>query len=147
MTDIKNNIRPYQKGDLTQLMEIWLTENLNAHDFISETYWQANQAYVEAALPQADLYIYTIDNEIKAFAGIQDGYLAGIFVDKSYHRKGIGQELLFAVAKKYQEITLDVYDKNQQAINFYKKNNFKIIDRKLDEQTGEIEITMKNQMV
>lgn len=143
MTKEEYSIRKYQEGDLDQLMAIWLAENLNAHEFVAADYWQNNQEYVAEALVKADLYICGDSSEIKGFAGVVDGYLAGIFVAQAYHRQGIGQALLNAVIENYDELVLDVYEKNQQALNFYVKNEFKIIDKKLDETTKAIEVTMK----
>lgn len=144
MTHSTEKIRSYQEGDLEQLMSIWLAENLAAHQFVDKNYWLTNQTYVAEALVTADLYICTDENQIKGFAGVVDGYLAGIFVASAYHRQGLGQLLLNTIMENYTEITLDVYEKNEQAVNFYLKNNFKIIAKKLDEATGAVELTMKN---
>ncbi|QIL46764.1 N-acetyltransferase [Vagococcus coleopterorum] len=135
-------IRKYNEGDLDRLMEIWLNENLSAHEFVDADYWKNNVPYVREALTEADLYIYEEDNQIKGFAGVVDGYLAGIFVTNSYHRQGIGQRLLSTVKENYNEIALDVYEKNKQAYQFYLKNQFDVIAKKVDEESNEVELTM-----
>ena len=50
-----------------------------------------------------------------------------IIVDDNYRRKGIATKLLNAIEKQnIKNITLEVRESNITAINFYKKNGFKI---------------------
>lgn len=138
------SIRSYREGDLDQLMTLWLAGNLKAHSFIDADFWLKHKAAVASALVEADLYICDDGTEIKGFAGVVDGYLAGIFVAEAYQRQGIGQTLLKAVTENYDELVLDVYEKNQLALQFYLKNQFKVVERKIDEATNEVELTLKN---
>ena len=51
-----------------------------------------------------------------------------IIVDKNYRKKGIGSSLLRQIEKnRLKNITLEVRESNIEAINFYKKNGFKIV--------------------
>ena len=47
------------------------------------------------------------------------------------------------VKGKYNDLTLNVYEKNTKAIEFYKKLGFKIIKKGIDEPTKESELFMK----
>lgn len=38
---------------------------------------------------------------------------------------------------------INVYEKNNRAIEFYKKEKFEIVSKKIDENTNEIEVLMK----
>jgi putative acetyltransferase len=87
-------IRKFETKDLLEVMELWLSTNILAHDFISRDYWVENFDMVKDILPDAEIYVYEIDDKIKAFIGIDKGYIAGIFVSNEMQSKGIGKQLL-----------------------------------------------------
>lgn len=124
--------------ELDEIVQIWLTANCEAHPFIPESYWQKNVEFVKEELPKADLYIYCEKNKIIGFLGMNDTYIAGIFVLNGYRNLGIGQKLLDEAKQVHDELTLSVYAKNQKAVNFYKKQGFRQINQQTD-NTGEIE--------
>ncbi|MGL4362969.1 MAG: N-acetyltransferase [Cellulosilyticaceae bacterium] len=136
-------IRNFKNEDLDIVMKIWLDTNIKAHKFIKKDYWLNNFDMVKKMLPEAEIYIYEEYNNIRGFVGLIDGYIAGIFVTDSRQNKGIGKELVEKIKKKYDKLTLSVYEKNIKAINFYIKQGFKIIEKTVDENTGEIEMSME----
>ena len=136
-------IRKFKENDIEKVMKIWLESNISAHSFIDESYWRDNFEMVKYAISEADLYIYEENNNIKGFAGVVDGYIAGIFVEENSRSKGIGGKILKEVKENYPELTLSVYEKNKKAIRFYEKEGFKLVKRKIDEGTGETEVIMK----
>lgn len=71
-------------------MAVWLQGNLTAHSFISPDYWKQNQATVKAAMREATVYVAQIEQQIIGFAGLQENYLAGIFVATSMQNRGVG---------------------------------------------------------
>ena len=57
-----------------------------------------------------------------------------VYVRNNYHGKGVGQQLLdyaiqLAKQKNMQAVWLGVWENNQRAINFYKKNGFVTFDK------------------
>ncbi len=135
-------IRKFRTDDLEQVMGLWLATNISAHDFISAKYWHANYALVKKMLPQANIWVYEKNNEIWGFIGLQDTYIAGIFVADKAQGKGIGSELL-AKAKQKSQLSLAVYTKNERALNFYQRADFTVVNEQLDETTGQVEYLMK----
>ncbi|MBM6820280.1 N-acetyltransferase [Clostridium saudiense] len=136
-------IKEFKIENLEEVMEIWLQNNINAHDFIEKEYWINNFDLVKKLLPDAKVYIFQEDNIIKGFIGvIEDGYIAGLFVKEKYQREGIGEKLIKYIKPKYNQLKLDVYSKNKNAIKFYLKNNFKIVNEKNNEDTNELEYEM-----
>lgn len=136
-------IKEFKIENLEEVMEIWLQTNINAHDFIEREYWINNFDLVKKLLPDAKVYIFQEDNIIKGFIGvIEDGYIAGLFVKEKYQREGIGEKLIKYIKPKYNQLKLDVYSKNKNAIKFYLKNNFKIVNEKNNEDTNELEYEM-----
>ncbi|WP_297713099.1 N-acetyltransferase [Clostridium sp.] len=136
-------IKEFKIDYLDEIMKIWLETNINAHDFIKKEYWINNFDLVKNLLPDAKVYIFQENNIIKGFIGIiEDGYIAGLFVKEEYQREGIGKKLIEYIKLKYKQLKLDVYAKNENAINFYLKNNFKIVNEKNNEDTNELEYEM-----
>ncbi len=135
-------IRKFEKNDINDIMQIWKKENIKAHQFIPKEYWENNYSYVKEILPNAEIYVYTIEEKIVGFIGLNQNYIEGIFVDINNQYKGIGTLLLNKVKENTTTLTLNVYKKNTNAINFYKKNNFVITNENIDNNTKETEYTM-----
>ena len=138
-------IRELQKTDIDTVSQIWLDANRDAHDFIPAEYWENNFLPVKEMLLQAEVYVYIDEckNEIEGFVGMDQEYIAGIFVRKEARSGGIGKALLDFVKEKKQELTLNVYRKNERAVRFYEREGFQIIDRTVDKSTDEKEYLMK----
>ncbi|NFN48670.1 N-acetyltransferase [Clostridium botulinum] len=136
-------IRKFKLNELDDVLKIWFDTNIEAHDFIQKEYWTENYDLVKQMLPSADIYVYDENNVIKGFIGIvEENYIAGLFVKKEYQRDGIGQMLIEYCKSKYLSLKLDVFIKNKKALNFYYKNNFKVLDEHINEDTKEREYTM-----
>lgn len=125
--------------DLDRVMEIWLKSNIEAHDFIDKSYWINNFIMVRNLISTSEVYIYEENNEILGFVGLVDNYIAGIFVDSNYRNKGIGKELLDYIKNLKSDLSLDVYEKNKKAYNFYIKNGFIIEEKSLDNENNQYE--------
>ena len=135
-------IRILEEKDIDAVIQIWFEANKKAHDFIPESYWLGKFDEVKNILPQAEVYVYEDNNEIKGFIGLVNNYIAGIFISIESQSKGIGKKLLCYAKEKKINLSLSVYIKNSRAINFYKRENFKVISENLDENTGEKEFFM-----
>ena len=123
-------------------MTIWLQTNLSAHNFIPENYWKGHFDDVKMMLPDADVYVYKINEKVVGFIGLSDNYIAGLFVDRKYQSQGIGRALLKYVKNLRMYLSLNVYKKNFRAIRFYQREEFIIISESLDEDTNEMNISM-----
>ena len=135
-------IRKFKKNDINDVMKIWKNENIKAHKFIPNEYWESNYKYVKEILPVAEIYVYVIEKTIIGFIGLNKNYIEGIFIDTNNQGNGIGTLLLNKVKETQNTLTLNVYKKNTHAIHFYKKNGFIITNENIDENTGELEYTM-----
>lgn len=135
-------IRKFEKNDINAVMEIWVNENIRTHNFIAKEYWKDNYEYVKDILPKADIYVYILDEQVVGFVGVNNNYVEGIFVDINNKHSGIGTSLLDRIKENKDNLTLNVYKKNANAIKFYEKNNFIITSKNIDKNTNEIEYTM-----
>ena len=125
-------------SELEKVSQIWLDSNLEAHDFIDKNFWLDNYPMVKEQFKTAEIYV-DAESEIKGFVGLQSDYIAGIFVEKSYRNQGIGKKLINFLKKNHQELSLDVYDKNIRAKQFYEKNGFEVSTQSIERETGEKE--------
>lgn len=135
-------IRKFEKRDTERVMQIWFEANIEAHDFVPGDYWLSQYQSVQEQLLQADIYVYEQGKEIQGFAGMMDDYLAGIFVDKKFRSMGIGKGLLECVKKNYPAFSLNVYQKNGRAADFYLREGLSIVSKGIDEDTAEPDYTM-----
>ena len=141
----KKMIRPLKTTDLDMVMQIWLDGNLQAHHFIAAEYWQQNYDFVKQMLPQSKVYVYEDEksNQIKGFIGLQDEFIAGVFVQRDARAQGIGKQLLNYAKSLNHSLRLSVYQKNELAYKFYKQNEFEVIREQLDDVTNEKEFLMQ----
>lgn len=135
-------IRKFENSDTAEVMQLWLNGKLDAHPFIEKEYWQANFQEVEKQLLDAEVFVYEQDGQIKGFIGLMGNYIAGIFVDRNSRSTGIGQKLLDYVKDRHEALLLEVYQKNQRAIDFYRRQGFIISSEQVDEEADEIDLTM-----
>ena len=135
-------IRMFDACNLDQVMELWLNGNIEAHDFIPRNYWESNAPMVREQLLQAEIYVYETDGKILGFVGLQGDYLAGIFVDRHARSMGIGGQLIHYVQKIRRTLILNVYRKNQSAMEFYLREGFSVLSEDIDEATGETDIVL-----
>ena len=138
-------IRKFREEDTVKVMTIWTKGNFKAHDFIDKDYWLLNFNKVkDEYLKKSDTYVYIEKEEIKGFISILgDGYIGAIFVRIDSLRQGIGRKLINYVKEKYDKLTLNVYEKNMNAILFYVALGFVNTKIQVDEETGEKEYVME----
>lgn len=136
-------IRDFKLEDIDNDMCLWLDTNILAHDFIDSGYWRANFDAVKKMIPKATVFTYEQDGDIRAFIGLMESFIAGIFVSKDFQSKGIGKLLLDHAKEKHGELYLNVYKKNSRAIRFYLREGFIVSTEQADENTGETELIMK----
>lgn len=135
-------IRKFETEDTKRVMQIWLEANIETHNFISGDYWLSHYQSVQKQLLQADIYVYEQDGEIQGFAGMMKDYLAGIFVDGKCRSMRIGKGLLECIKKNYPAFSLNVYQKNQRALDFYLREGLSVVSKGMDEDTAELDYTM-----
>mgnify|MGYP003545796684 FL=1 len=133
-----------ENKDVTFLAEIWLNTSLKAHDFISKEYWTNNKSLmIEKYLPNSEVYIAEETDTILGFIALGENYIASIFVDIEQQGKGIGTLLLNYAKNVRTELKLNVYQKNDKSVNFYKSQDFIILSESTDKPTLEKEYVMQ----
>ena len=87
-----------------------------------------------------DCRVLLCDGKITGFCVCKANLIDLMMIDNDFHRRGFGtllleycQECLFS---KFDEITLECFDGNEKACNFYKKNGWLEKEIKFDEDSG-----------
>lgn len=136
-------IRTFQFTDLTDVMQIWLNANIQAHRFIPALYWQEHFEHVKKMIPSAELYVSEdTSGVLNGFIGLSGDYIAGIFVAEDARSRGIGKQLLNHAKLIRQTLSLNVYQKNERAVRFYLREGFAIQSQNTDPDTKETEYLM-----
>lgn len=135
-------IRLAERQDLDRIMEIWLEGNLQAHDFVGPDYWTGCFQEVREAIAQADVWVWDENGRVEAFAGMVEYYLAGLFVSGAQRGKGIGGLLLEHIKEQRFPLTLHVYSRNADAVQFYERHGFGTVSEYIDPETGQPEREM-----
>ena len=120
-------------------MQIWLQANLDAHAFIPASFWTDHFETVRDMLPQAEPYVHeNVDTlQIDGFIGLTENHIEGIFVAKAARSKGIGKALLEYAKSRKPYLTLSVYQKNERALAFYRREQFVVQSEGIDGDTNE----------
>lgn len=135
-------IRKFKETDIDKVADIWLDTNIKAHHFIPAEYWKSNFESVKEMFLQAEIYVYEEADRIQGFIGLDNNYIAGIFVCNAVQSKGIGKQLLDYVKTIKSELSLNVYKKNTRAVQFYQREKFSVLRESVDENTNETEYFM-----
>lgn len=135
-------IRVLEEKDVDTVAKIWLETNIKTHDFIVSNYWKEHYEIIKDMFLQAEVYVYEIEKEIMGFIGLDKEYIEGIFVLDQYQKRGIGKALLNHVKAKKEHLSLNVYQKNLNAILFYQREGFCVQYEDVDKNTGEKEYRM-----
>lgn len=131
-------IRKFLPTDIDDVMAIWLQGNLDAHPFISPHYWRKKLPAVRAAVLQASVYCYVDKNgRVCGFIGMQDDYIAGLFVARHARGHRVGTALLTTVKESHTTLILDVYLRNSTALRFYRQHGFVVTNQ----EDGEARMT------
>ncbi|MDK6298334.1 GNAT family N-acetyltransferase [Staphylococcus caprae] len=136
------HLKKKNRKTLKTLGNIWLNANLDTHTFIDSFYWIDNYSNVLTYLKDSDIYVYKNNNQIVAFCGLRNNYIAGLFVKEEYRDKGIGHALMKHLQSEYNELTLKVFAQNTRAVRFYKRLDFVTIDSSID-KTNHTELLME----
>lgn len=141
-------IREMNKGDIKRIVDIWLSASILAHDFIEYSFWHNKVGKLLQELSNSIVYV-CIDNQnfIIGFLALQkrsrnEGYIAELFIDPRFQGKGFGSELLNNTKDLYQSLSIHVYQKNEDAVKFYKQHKFRELKQKIEKETDQPKIKM-----
>lgn len=124
------------------VLALWYQMNQKDHDFISMDYWLSLREVMETTLGNANVYVYELDQEIKGFTFIVEGfYIGGLYIEDNERRKDYATELVEYLKTRYDELVIDIYEKNTGAKAFLETVGFALEEKVLEDETQEYELT------
>lgn len=96
---------------------------------------RAKQLYATSIYPPT--WVWEENGQLKGFVSVLEARFVGaLFVAPDALRHGIGKALLEYVQQRFPLLSLEVYQKNQSAVNFYHALGFRIEDSAWQEDTA-----------
>ena len=135
-------IRAFRERDLSAVMDIWLSGNTEAHAFIPQSFFAERYDAVASAIAEAEVYVFD-DGEIRGFIGLQDSYVAGLFVRNDSRGRGVGTALLSHAVSFKKRLSVHIFSRNEQAMIFYLKNGFVPLSSAENTEAGENEVLLE----
>ena len=131
-------LKQFDKNDIDIIMKIWKDNNQKFQPFIVSEYWANNYKDFKNEILADKVYVYTEATKILAFIALNDeDEIASIQVLPEIQREGIGELLVQKVKSENNNLIARVFEKNSNAILFFKAMGFKKIDDFVDEETNE----------
>ena len=123
------NIQKGENADYSQLMVVWESSVKATHYFLKPEDFEFYKKRIPDYFPNVDLYVIRSGKTINAFMGVLGDNLEMLFVSAESRGKGYGKSLLRYALDNINVKKVDVNEKNIQAIGFYERFGFKVIDR------------------
>lgn len=130
-------IRKWNTNQFEPLLTLWLDSTTYAHPFIAEQYWHESLPSVrDTYLPVAETWIWEEAQHPLGFVSvIQERFIGALFVAPAAIHQGIGRALINVAKQHFSDLSLEVYQKNIRAVNFYHAQGFRIEDSAWQEET------------
>lgn len=137
-------IRKYKQADVDQILEIWLSASIEAHNFIEPGFWESKVNDMrDVYIPASETFIIEYEGSVAGFYSLYGGSLAAIFVAPEFQRKGMGTALLDDAKNRRMSLQLTVYKENVPSVKFYEKHGFISVGEQMDDHTGHPELIME----
>lgn len=113
-------LRPYTAADRDACLAIWRAASEAGHPFLSRAELDADQLLVrDIYLQKAEITLACDASGPVGFVALIDAFIGGLFILPAQHRRGVGRLLLGAAARDRPVLTVEVYAKNVDALQFY----------------------------
>lgn len=126
----RSRIRAAAENDYPAIMEIWELSVRATHDFLPEDYLQEIKLLLPSILPQVPIYLFcNEEGAIKGFAGMAAQKIEMLFLHPDSRGQGIGRKLTEYCIQELGAAKVDVNEQNEQAVGFYLKMGFRVMNR------------------
>jgi putative acetyltransferase len=142
-------IREMHNEDMKRVAEIWLEDSIRLHNFFpdAERYWHERLPHFLLETRCSVSYVCEAAGAVNGFMtmGAHDHYVYSLYVDFHLRGQGIGRDLLGKAKSLAERLYLHVYRKDVDAICFYVKQGFIVLDPRYgpEEGTGQFKYYME----
>jgi putative acetyltransferase len=129
-------IRKWQSENTAPLLSLWLESTTEAHPFIAPNYWKENEAMVrDVYLPSAETWVWERTASLRIYQRDAVSVCRRAVCRAVMHRERHRRALLNHVQQRFPHLSLEVYQKNVRAVNFYHAQGFRIEDSAWQDDT------------
>lgn len=129
-------IRRAAPADYQTMGQIWLEASRVGHPFLGNSVLEGQLATVrDQYFPAAENWVAE-DGAVLGFIGLLGAHVGGLFVSPAVHRRGVGRRFLDHAARLHGTLTVEVYEQNETAVNFYLRCGFIPNGRKETDDEG-----------
>ncbi|MBI6547354.1 N-acetyltransferase [Xenorhabdus sp. VLS] len=130
-------IRLFTEADMDAVLSIWLEASIKAHNFVAAEFWQSQVENMRSLyIPASEVHVYVQEANVVGFYALHGDNLAAVFVSPDKQGQGVGKALVNDAKSRRTELTLSVYQKNQDSYKFYLSQGFYVVSEEVDENTG-----------
>jgi putative acetyltransferase len=124
-------IHPVGVGDLPRIVDVWEASVRAEREPASEAYLQFFKPLVrDELLRLVDLAsVRDRDGRIVGFIGVAEGKIEALFVHPAWRRRGIGRRLVTYAVGARGASTVDLDERNEAAVSFFRRLGFEIVAR------------------
>ncbi len=117
-------IRDYRAADIDQILAIWLSASIKAHEFIESAFWKSKISEMrDVYIPSSETLVYEAEGAVVGFYSLYENNLAAIFVAPGSQGKGLGSVLLDHAKSRRESLQLAVYKEILRALSSMKNTD------------------------
>ena len=132
-------IRAYEPSDTEDIVDVWYKASSLAHPFLSDEFQEKEKDNIRKIyLPNTETWVYEDGDRLVGFISMIGTQIGAIFLDPSFHRRGIGKAMLDWVVQKHGDVEVEVFKENEIGRSFYKKMGFRFQREYIHEPTSQI---------
>lgn len=137
-------IRQYTSSDLEPVLDAWEVATRLAHEFMTDDFIAQERINVaEVYLPNTDTWVAEVDCEVVGFIALMGNEVGALFLQPSFHGKGIGKALMDKAQGLHGDLEVEVFETNTIGREFYSKYGFKPLAASFHEPTGQTVLRLK----
>jgi len=134
---MKATIRHYQERDLSDLLTAWENASKTAHPFLTKEFLEQERYNIpNLYIPNADTWVVVDDDKVVGFIALIGTEVGAIFVDPSYHGRGLGKALMDKAYSLHSQLEVEVFKENAIGRRFYDRYGFQLLHEKMHKETG-----------
>ncbi|WP_343632767.1 GNAT family N-acetyltransferase [Fluviicola sp.] len=130
-------IIPYRYKYREQLLNVWEKSVLATHHFLSPADFEAIKLLVKTIdFNELNVFCLLREEEVLGFIGISGRKIEMLFISPEYFGQGLGWKLMNFAIKEQKADKVDVNEQNSQAVAFYQKCGFEVVERTEKDDQG-----------
>ncbi|MDR9828198.1 GNAT family N-acetyltransferase [Vibrio sp. FNV 38] len=130
-------IRRYTKQDLEDVLCSWEAATRFSCSFMSDEFIAQDRLHVaNLYLPNTDTWVVEIHGKVQGFISLLGHQICALFLEPSFHGKGIGQALMSKAQTLHEHLEVFVAKDNIIGCSFYSNYGFELKAESFNQHIG-----------